>query len=612
MARKAKKVKKIKGNKSPWGIQKHLIVLFTSIGICSIIAVGLILSIIKTKPVQASSNTLINVAQSAGHQGIGQINNRDLIQTSDGTLHTFVQTYAVNNNCPAAPKGQLNGLMWFTSTNNGTTWQCSGYIQSLLQGAYTFPSAVIDSSDNIYLVYSLLNYQATGVAFRKLTKTGSTWTIGPEQVALPYIQGQIGYAQAVLSIDSANRLWMAVQTTNKTNNTITADAYYASDLTSTPTWTHSMTLSSQPATSSLASIPVIVHFGNKIGIIYSTSTPAFVWRYRNDTDDPNTWSSESQITTTQNIDPDFQAVADNAGNVHFVFSLTGESSGSQIQYMYYNSSTSNWSSQVNMDGGILANAYPSITTDGTNVYVFYGSRPVSANAHQICFGSNCPPVQGMGFSSTALGTYAYRIGTPPFAANNFSSPKLVNPEDGLFNRIYTQSGSTSAYVDQTALTCAITTPIVSKSNDVIYFGGTQPYRAITGIMQTAGVGGTVVYEYWNGTAWAPLSNPESSYNPNFTSNRAYGYGLMFTPPSDWQQTVLDTTNAPGSYYYIRARVTTPYTTAPTNRCFWNFPDGSMIQLPLMVSNNIIPLMWPEVPYGQGNSHIRFSLLPITQ
>lgn len=74
----------------------------------------------------------------------------------------------------------------------------------------------------------------------------------------------------------------------------------------------------------------------------------------------------------------------------------------------------------------------------------------------------------------------------------------------------------------------------------------------------AGVGGTVTWEYWDGSAWSALSGV-SDGTSGFTAAKADGQELTFTVPSDWAATTI---NASASLFYIRARLTGVYSTNP--------------------------------------------------
>ncbi len=75
---------------------------------------------------------------------------------------------------------------------------------------------------------------------------------------------------------------------------------------------------------------------------------------------------------------------------------------------------------------------------------------------------------------------------------------------------------------------------------------------------TAGVGGVVVWEYWNGTAWAALSSVVDG-TTGFTIAVTDGQVLTFDIPLDWAKTII---NASANLFYIRAKVTTVYSVEP--------------------------------------------------
>ncbi len=75
---------------------------------------------------------------------------------------------------------------------------------------------------------------------------------------------------------------------------------------------------------------------------------------------------------------------------------------------------------------------------------------------------------------------------------------------------------------------------------------------------TAGIGGAVTWEYWNGASWTAL--PEvTDGTAGFTTAAADNLSVTWTIPADWKARKL---NSGKRYYYIRARITTVYTTNP--------------------------------------------------
>jgi hypothetical protein len=75
---------------------------------------------------------------------------------------------------------------------------------------------------------------------------------------------------------------------------------------------------------------------------------------------------------------------------------------------------------------------------------------------------------------------------------------------------------------------------------------------------TAGVGGSVVWEYWNGAAWASLAGVVDG-TTGFTAALGAGQVVSWTLPSDWAPLEL-AGSAP--LYYVRARILVIYSTNP--------------------------------------------------
>lgn len=109
-------------------------------------------------------------------------------------------------------------------------------------------------------------------------------------------------------------------------------------------------------------------------------------------------------------------------------------------------------------------------------------------------------------------------------------------------------------------------PATEAINDYFAIGYDTPFPRVridrTG--GTQGVGGVVAWEYWNGSTWTALSNVTDP-STNFTLTLADDT-FSWTVPDDWAPTTLNSVSA----YYIRARVTTVYSTNP------QFSQGQII------------------------------------
>ena len=113
-------------------------------------------------------------------------------------------------------------------------------------------------------------------------------------------------------------------------------------------------------------------------------------------------------------------------------------------------------------------------------------------------------------------------------------------------------------------------PLVPVANDAYYLGHTsRTFAEAKFSVTTAGAGTwTVVWEYWNGTAWVALSNVVDG-SAGFTTGVAT-YSVTFTKPADWATTTVESLTG----YWIRGRVSvvTVVTTQPTGGQAWIVTD----------------------------------------
>lgn len=101
-------------------------------------------------------------------------------------------------------------------------------------------------------------------------------------------------------------------------------------------------------------------------------------------------------------------------------------------------------------------------------------------------------------------------------------------------------------------------PVTEAIGDWVALGYSIPFGEvyIDYTSGTRGVAGVIVWEYWNGSAWTALLNVTDTTN-GFTAVLG-AYQLSFSIPDDWAETSVNSVSA----YYIRARITTVYSTNP--------------------------------------------------
>ncbi|MBI5044643.1 MAG: hypothetical protein HZC02_01845 [Candidatus Levybacteria bacterium] len=169
------------------------------------------------------------------------------------------------------------------------------------------------------------------------------------------------------------------------------------------------------------------------------------------------------------------------------------------------------------------------------------------------------------FNSTGATKYAWVRPDSNAAANDWDSTSgTVAVSNDSFAQVWQVDNTT--FVDQSSGANDATNanwtvfPASEDTSDYVAMGYRQKFKKVIFDYAngTAGVGGTVTWQYWNGSTWAALSGV-SDGTTGFTATVGDGKVLTFTVPSDWAATSL---NGSQNLYYIRALVSGTYSTNP--------------------------------------------------
>lgn len=503
-------------------------------------------------PVVTTSSTAGALATQASTQ-------RHLARTSDATLHMFVQMGTNTTKCGSG------GLWWLYSSDNGTTWNCGsgGQLSSdNTTNTQKFADVRVDSSDNIYVIYSSAPTAGTrdntnDVFYRKLSYNGSSsWTVNSAQTVLDGSAAGNAYQYAVLELQDTTRMWLASKYYDGTNYVITM--YYSDGLGTAPTWTVSQAvMNAATTTDNRYHYPTLVRFGTNIGLLYNLETTGdMAWRYRADADGLTSWNAQASLPNgSQNYNvrfASFSAVGNSTGNIFFVAASSGATN--TALFSYYN--TSSWANPVNISSTAASDAFTSIVTDGSNVWVMYSETTGITSA--LAGGRRLMYKKG----TNSGGTFTFDV-----------TPTSVSSDHGFFDKVWLYDADAGTpFQDETTdagnttsadVAHATSGRVVAAIGDIAYFGKTTTFDAISWDFSTVGAGGTITPEYCSAvdgslacTTWSTLTYTASTGTPGMNAD---GYGA-FTPPNDW---VASRVNSEGtSYYYLRFRTTVAFTTGP--------------------------------------------------
>ncbi len=480
----------------------------------------------KISNAQTAADLPITITTSTQQRVTGNTTSKRMVRTSDGTIHAVAHLGTNTLTCGGISK---SGLVWIYTTDSGNTWTCGA---QLATGNAINASIISDASDNIHIILST-NTAGVGnnndVSYVKLTKgAGSTWTLGSSHLVLNGTT-TAGYSYGDITIEGTTRIWVTARYYDGTNYQVVT--YYSADMQPSDSahWSVSSTSISSAGTNSSYHIPTIIRFGNKIGVAYSdqSGTGKINWRERAGSDGLTTWSTETIIASGNINAANFKAMSDSNNNVHFIY----VDSSSSLLYSHYNGTT--WGTPFTLGASVGANA--AISTDGTNVWVGYAD--------------------GTGYLNS-IKKLLYKKGVPPFQEANFDSvaSDVLNSQ-GVFDKVLAYVGG--VYTDETS-SAGDTNPsdveLGVNTGDYLYVGRNEKFENITWSINVAGVGGSINWEYWDGSAWADLTII-SSQNDHFTATGS----LLFSAPSDWSPVNV---NSAGEYYYIRAAVETNYSVQP--------------------------------------------------
>lgn len=133
-------------------------------------------------------------------------------------------------------------------------------------------------------------------------------------------------------------------------------------------------------------------------------------------------------------------------------------------------------------------------------------------------------------------------------ATNAGASKALLDDGGSF------TDYTTAFNNSTANDVHLM-PVVEEVDDAFYYGYSYKSRGLNLNIGTAGIGNTIVWEYWNGSAWSSLSVTDATSGFTVAGTNT----VTFIPPPGWEKCLVNGLE----YFWIRSRVSVAsFTTQP--------------------------------------------------
>lgn len=316
--------------------------------------------------------------------------------------------------------------------------------------------------------------------------------------------------------------------------------------------------------------------GNGFLVLETRNATAYVdGEVLTDTTQTNQWTANADTTPSPGVDLDFTWLVRGAA----------ESMTSIYDYLAAKMATRRNPITLTVDGGVGVIVTEAAKSDVADAFRLLPAVPVANDA--IFFGDLKTIFEQLTINvSTAgtggTGTWAYwdgtawttlsgvTDGTTGFTTSGVNDVDFTLPTDwakrGLnalpAAQVWQVDDSGPTFVDETtdfnsaAAGDCLPFPATEAVGDYFAVGHADPFEQLIIDTGTAGVAGIVAWEYWNGTAWAALPDLVDDTN-GFTTTAPQQ--VLWKVPDDW---AVHTLGGSALLYYVRARVTTVYSTNP--------------------------------------------------
>jgi hypothetical protein len=167
-----------------------------------------------------------------------------------------------------------------------------------------------------------------------------------------------------------------------------------------------------------------------------------------------------------------------------------------------------------------------------------------------------------------IGNNQYLLRESHRTGGSFTSPNAVFSQLALFTTVFCYDADSGApYADLTAEAASQTGAdvfhpasgaLMSESGDAVHCGSEDRFSLVRLVLSTAGAGGTVTWNYWNGAEWTPFVPDSGACHFDATNTVVRLFPDTASSPATWQKSIVNGL----SRYWIRAVVATPFTTPP--------------------------------------------------
>ena len=445
------------------------------------------------------------------------------------------------------PSGQYKGRAILVYPLNSSTlvYRCANppYISwsgpvNIVTNSADFPaSGFMDSFGSLYLVYTVQTSLA--LAMVKLSFVNGAWSIGTVRnvCTMGY-----NYYPSILK-DSINRLWVSWSYYDPVTTRYSVHVKSSTD--DGITWGTGESDPGEALTSgSTGCFSQLIFQPSYIRCFYSDGGD--ILAYRSFELYSAVWSSAVSVYSGSNIQDDFQVSVSPDNKVGIVFP-----GNSALLYREFDGLS--WSGVMTVDTAVPVS--PAIKFSGNVPYVFYGKN-IGNNQNQIFYsyksGSNfVTPIPFLGGAKILDKVFCY-----DHSATNKYSDRTSEAQNATSADIFHPTSSS----------------LIRDIEDALYLGMNDKFNQARIILSTAGIGGQVVWEYWDGSEWKSSTPYSGAYHLDSLSKLVILWQDLSSVPSDWQMCGVNNS----TFFWVRIRVTTGYITAPIGTQVTAIPESKYI------------------------------------
>ena len=401
------------------------------------------------------------------------------------------------------------------------------------------PSAYMDSEGNIYVVYT--QQTTLNLLELKMSFSQGSWSLGTVNTVCNVAEN---YFPSIIK-DCTNRLWISW-----TYYDSGAERYFVHVKTSQDDGATWGTGPSDPGTALTngtdSCYSQLLFQSPFIHCFYSDDSTLLA--YRSHHIQSAGWDSEQAIYSGSEVDDDFCADLSSDNKVGIVFPGT-----SSLLYKEFDGN--NWSGVLTVDtSGPESSAIKFLDTIP---YVFF-AKNIGNGQNQLL--------------------YSYK--------NDFSfvSPEFFESGQKAFDKVlcYDDSAPTK-YSDRTT-PASDSTPadvfhptsggLVKDTDDALYVGMDVKFNLTKILLSTAGIGGEVKWQYWDGEGWSDFVPQSGNYHLDFQDKTVILWQDLNSVPSDWQRCPVNGV----SEFWIKILVSIAFATAPVGTQITAVPEAKYLEV----------------------------------